>query len=62
MATCRVQLNASLEISLAMESADHSAKDLQKIQLPAANALSPQAKPHSRASPQASGATLCQGL
>ena len=46
-----------MEISLATESADRNAKDLQKTQLPAVNALSPQPKPHSRAPPQASGAT-----
>ena len=45
-----------MEISLAMESADCNAKDLQKTQLPAVNALFSQVKPHSRAPPQALGA------
>ena len=44
-----------------MESANHNAKDLQKTQLSAMNALSPQPKPQSRAPPQASGATSCTG-
>ena len=48
-----------MEILLTVESADRNAKDLQKTQLPAVNALSPQAKSHSRAPPQASGATPC---
>ena len=39
-----------------MESTDRNAKDLQKIQLPAVNAILPRVKPHSRALPQASGA------
>ena len=52
-------LDKTVEISLAMESADRNAKDLQKTQLPAVNALSPQMKPHSRAPPQALGDIPC---
>ena len=49
-------MHKAVEISLAMESADRKAKDLQKTQLSAVNALLPQVKPDSRAPPQASGA------
>ena len=58
LAEPNLTLDKAVEISLAMESADRNARDLQKTQLPAVNVLSPQAKPPSRAPPpQASGAT-----
>ena len=56
LAEPNLTLDKAVEISLAMESADRNAKDLQKTQLPVVNALSPQMKPHSRAPPQTSGA------
>ena len=58
LAEPNLTLDKAVEILLAMESADHNARDLQKTQLPAVNVLSPQAKPPSRAPPpQASDAT-----
>ena len=55
-------LDKAVEILLAVESADCNAKNLQKTQLPAVNTLSPQAKPHFKTPPEASGATHAQEL
>ena len=57
LAEPNLTLDKTVEILLAMESADRNVRDLQKTQLPAVNVLSPQVKPPSRAPPpQASGA------
>ena len=50
-------LDKAVEISLAMESADRNAKDLQKTPLRGVNAISPLVKLHSRAPPSATPRT-----
>jgi len=37
-------LDKAIEISIAMEAVDHNARDLQKVQIPAVNAVRPAAK------------------
>ena len=49
LAEPNLTMDKAVEISIAMESADRNAKDLQKTQLPAVNAVRPPVKTHSKA-------------
>ncbi|XP_065915317.1 uncharacterized protein [Dysidea avara] len=59
LAEPNLTMDKAVEISIAMESADHNAKDLQKTQLPAVNAVRPPVKTHSKAPPQSTGNVSC---
>ena len=52
-------LEKAVDISIAMEAADRNARDLQKAQTPAVNAVRPPAKKHSKAPHKSSGDTSC---
>ena len=48
-------LDKAVEIAIAMEAADRNARDLQKAQIPAVNAVRPPAKKHFKAPPKSAG-------